>query len=430
MSSKQSLLAAIEAESEQHVAFLQSLIQTPTPNPPGDTTTAIANIQAHLEKTGISSTIIAPRATSPNLVSVLHTRSSDKAIGDDRSRSLVLNGHIDQFPVEDAKRWQRDPYSGDVVDGFVHGRSGVDMKAGTAASIIAFSYLHRFRDQLSGRCTLEVVSDEETGGRWGTRYLLEDDGRDDWRADCVLIGEPSGLGSIRFGEKGTLRLTFTVSAQGAHGAYIHRSEGAIRIATRLINSLVQLEELDVEMDADIKKYMQRPEVRKVADEIMSPGAADAMSRVTVNIGTISGGVKINMIPSQCTFEADLRIPVGVATDIVRSHIDKILSDGFPTATYVVHKNHSYPSTHSQPSHEMVTVLQRNAEAVRSKAPVPISSLGATDCKHFRRHGIPAYAYGPSPQGMAEIDEKVSVAEFLDVVKVHTLTAWDYLNGPA
>jgi succinyl-diaminopimelate desuccinylase len=30
--------------------------------------------------------------------------------------------------------------------------------------------------------------------------------------------------------------------------------------------------------------------------------------------------------------------------------------------------------------------------------------------------------------MAERDEKVSIEEFLHIIRVHTLTAWDYLGG--
>ncbi|KAK4500511.1 hypothetical protein PRZ48_008700 [Zasmidium cellare] len=423
MISKNDLIALIDSDRESHLRFLQSLIQTPSPNPPGDTQKAIAVVEDFLKAHDVSSEIIAPKPESPNLVSVFHGNPEGK------QRSIALNGHIDQFPVGDADRWLKDPYSGDIENGFVHGRSGVDMKAGTAASIIAFSYLHRYQAQLTGRCVLEVVSDEETGGKFGTRYLIEDDERrEEWRADCILIGEPSGLQSIRFGEKGTLRLTFTVTALGLHGAYIHRSEGAIRIASRLIERLVGLEKLtDIGMDEDLKNYMQRLEVRKVADEIMGKGAADAMLIPTVNIGTIKGGDKINMIPSETIFETDIRIPIGVKTETIREYIDSVLKD-FPTAKYSVHENHSHTSTHSQPHHELVTLLQENASVAGGTIPHPICSLGATDCKHFRRNGIPAYALGPSPNGMAERDEKVSVDEFLYLVKVHTLAAWDYLGG--
>jgi succinyl-diaminopimelate desuccinylase len=424
---KEDLLALIEADTDKHISLLQSLIRTPSPNPPGDTVNAINLVREYLDLRGIPTKLIAPKPDSPNLVSVLHGQADD-ARGTTSARRLVLNGHIDQFPVSDASSWSRDPYSGDIEGGYVYGRSGVDMKAGTAASIIAFSYLYQLRAHISGRCTLEVVSDEEAGGRWGTRYLLEDDGTEEWRGDCVLVAEPSGLQSVRFGEKGTLRLDFKVTAPGAHGAYTHRSEGAIRIASRLIERLVALEKLDLGMDEAIRKHIQQPDVRKLADEIMWPGASHSMLFPTVNIGTVQGGTSINMVPSECTFTADIRIPIGVKTKAVREYIDDILQQ-FEGVSYSVREDHSHGAAYSDPNHEMVALLQNNARAMQGEVPLALCSLGATDCKHFRAHGIPAYAYGPHPRGMAERDEKVSVEEFLETVKVHALTAWDYLGGP-
>ena len=423
---KEELLALIEADTAKHISFLQALIRTPSPNPPGSTADAMNVVRKHLDLGGISTKLIAPKPDFPNLVSVLHGVANTR--GAQPSRSLVLNGHIDQFPVSDASEWERDPYSGDVEGGYVHGRSGVDMKAGTAASIISFSYLHQFRAHISGRCTLEVVSDEEAGGRWGTRYLLEDDGAEDWKGDCVLVAEPTSLDSVRFGEKGTLRLDFKVTAPGAHGAYTHRSEGAIRIASRLIERLVALEKLDLGMDESIRRHMQQPDVRKLADDIMWPGASNSMLFPTVNIGTIQGGTSINMVPSECTFTADVRIPIGVKTEAIREYIDNVVKD-FEGVFYSIRENHSHEAAYSDPKHEMVRLLQNNARALKGETPLALCSLGATDCKHFRSHGIPAYAYGPHPRGMAERDEKVSIEEFLHIIRVHTLTAWDYLGGP-
>jgi acetylornithine deacetylase/succinyl-diaminopimelate desuccinylase family protein len=423
---KKDLLAVIDADTAKHISFLQALIRTPSPTPPGDTADAIDVVRKYLELEGISTKLIAPKPDSPNLVSVLHGMADPRGTGS--SPRLVLNGHIDQFPVSDASEWQRDPFSGDVENGYVYGRSGVDMKAGTAASIIAFSYLHKLRTYISGRCTLEVVSDEEAGGRWGTRYLLEDDGVEEWKGDCVLVGEPSGLQSVRFGEKGTLRLDFKVTAPGAHGAYTHRSEGAIRIASRFIEKLVALEKLDLGMDESIRNHMQQPDVRKLADEIMWPGASNSMLFPTVNIGTIQGGTSINMVPSECIFTADIRIPIGVETKAVREYIDDLLQQ-FKGVSYSTRENHSHEAAYSDPKHEMVSLLQDNVRALRGEIPLALCSLGATDCKHFLSHGIPAYAYGPHPRGMAERDEKVSIEEFLDTIRVHTLAAWDYLGGP-
>lgn len=76
------------------------------------------------------------------------------------------------------------------------------MKAGLAASIIAYTYLHRYRSHLSGNIALCAVSDEETGGKYGTKYLLEDPR---WCGDFMVNAEPGGTDTIRFAEKGTLR---------------------------------------------------------------------------------------------------------------------------------------------------------------------------------------------------------------------------------
>ena len=239
MASKEDLIRLIDEERDAHLQFLSSFIQTPSANPPGDTREVVRFVQDYFTEWGIATATIAPKPEAPNIVSTI--RGGVDVPSTHRSRNLVLNGHIDVFPVSEDERWQRDPYSGDIADGFVHGRGGVDMKSGTAADIIAFTYMHRFQSQLSGQCTLEVVSDEETGGKFGTRYLLDrDDRKDVWKGDCVLNAEPSGADSIRFGEKGTMRMSFEVRTQGGHGAYIHRSEGAIRIATRLIGRLFDI----------------------------------------------------------------------------------------------------------------------------------------------------------------------------------------------
>src|SRR5207247_2130352 len=115
-------------------------------------------------------------------------------------RSVILNGHLDTFPVGDRNGWERDPFSGDVVDGKIYGRGVSDMKAGTTASLIAFCLLSELRPSWRGRLTFAAVADEETMGPWGANYLVDHHPR--LRADGVLIGEPSTPSTVRFGEKG------------------------------------------------------------------------------------------------------------------------------------------------------------------------------------------------------------------------------------
>jgi acetylornithine deacetylase/succinyl-diaminopimelate desuccinylase-like protein len=76
--------------------------------------------------------------------------------------------------------------------------------------------------------------------------------------------------------------------------------------------------------------MKRKDVRDAIDETMGKGAADIVLRPTLNIGTIRGGLKVNMIPDQCVFEADIRMPVGLKAEEVMNVIHEILR-GYPEA---------------------------------------------------------------------------------------------------
>src|SRR5690606_11080722 len=101
----------------------------------------------------------------------------------------------------------------------------------TTGSIVTYVTLSRLRAALHGRLTLTCVSDEETFGPWGARYLIEH--HPEVLGDCMLSGEPSGPESIRFGERGPLWLEFDIRTQGAHGAYVNITEIATKLAMAL-----------------------------------------------------------------------------------------------------------------------------------------------------------------------------------------------------
>jgi acetylornithine deacetylase/succinyl-diaminopimelate desuccinylase-like protein len=259
------------------------------------------------------------------------------------------------------------------------------MKAGTAASIIAYSYLYQYREHLNGSVGICAVSDEETGGEWGSKYLLEDER---WRGDCMINAEPGGLGTIRFAEKGTLRLTFVVQTEGAHGAYLHLSKSATRIAA-LISELAIVEEIVPLINQGLDEYLKRGEVRGAVDEAMGEGAADIMLKATLNVGTIHGGLKVNMIPDKCVFETDNRLPIGLKAEQVMETVYIILEE-YPEAKVEIQKAASNPAISCSHEHPMVGILARKVEVVTGRLPVAIPWLGATDCKFWRYKGVPAY----------------------------------------
>ena len=410
---RRQLLAWIDADRDRLVTFLSQFVQAKSPNPPGDTREAAAHITAFLDDLGAPYRVIDPKPEFPNIVASFEGAAPGK--------HLVLNGHIDCFPVGEHETWTHGgPWSGAVVDDKIWGRGVADMKCGTTASIFTFAYLYRLRDQLHGKLTLTAVSDEETFGPWGARYLMEH--HPEVHGDCCLNGEPSSPLSIRFGEKGPLWLKFTVRTAGAHGAYTHASESASKIGAKLVLDLERLSDLDTPAPGNVGDVLAK--AAETIDRAQGRGAADALQRITVNIGMLQAGLKVNVIPSVCHIEADLRLPVGVEKADVLAAVDDIVS-AYPQVTYE-EMNFSAPNW-CDPEHEMVGIIQANASALGRPEPQPICSLGGTDARLWRSIGVPAYVYGPFPTGMGTGDEHVPIEDFLHIVRTHVLSAYDYLT---
>jgi len=409
---KRQLAKWIDEDREAIITFLCDFVRAKSPNPPGDTTLAARHITEFLEAHKLPFRVIAPQPTMPNIVGTFEGRAPGK--------HLVLNGHIDVFPAdEENERWTHGPWSGAIADGKIYGRGVADMKAGTSASIFTYAYLYRIREHLKGRLTLTAVSDEETFGPWGARYLMEH--HPEVHGDCLLNGEPSSPLTIRFGEKGPLWLRFTTRTRGAHGAYTHLTPSATKISARLIVDLEELTTLEPAVPIDIADALAG--AAAAIDEAQGPGAKDIVQRVTVNIGVIHGGQKVNMVPGTCWFEADVRLPPGMSKETVLAKVRQILAR-YPETT-MEELNFSAPSA-CDPNHEMVGILRANAKALGRPDPAPILSLGGTDARLWRQRGIPGLVHGPFPRGMAQADEHVEIEEYLHIVRMHVLSSFDYL----
>ena len=408
------LLQRIESDREVLLDFLRDFIRCPSPNPPGDTREAAAHIRRFLERYGAEYRVIAPNEIMPNIVATFEAGKP--------GRHLALNGHIDCFPVGDGAGWTHDPWGAELVDGQIYGRGACDMKCGTTASVFTFLYLRELRDELQGRLTLSAVSDEETFGPYGARYLSEH--HPEVFGDTCLNGEPSSPWTLRFGEKGPLWLEFTVRTKGAHGAYTHASKSATAITAKIIGALERLEDIPAPEASNLAAALDQ--AADIIDRAQGKGAARNTRRVTVNPGVVRGGLKVNMIASDCTFEVDIRLPIGLDAPQIRAEIDKILAL-HPEVTY---RQINYnPPSWCAPDTEMAELVRANAKEIAGIDPTPIVSLGGTDARLWRYKDIPAIVYGPSPTGMGSADEHVTVDEFFHVVKCHVLSAYDYMSRP-
>lgn len=410
---REELISKIDADRERLITFLSGFLQAPSPNPPGDTQLACRHVSEFLKSEGVAHEVLHCDPILPNIAASFEANQP--------GRHLTLNGHIDVFPISDENLWEHSPWGGAVADGFIWGRGAVDMKAGTTAAIFTYMYLCEIKDQLKGKLSLTVVSDEETLGPAGTKYLLESNPH--LRGDCCLNGEPSGAHTVRFGEKGLLWLELRVKTGGGHGAYPHLSRSANKIAAKLILDLEQLTEMTLDEEAGDCPALS--EAYAHAEKHLGTGAGKVAQSVVVNIGQIQGGVKVNVLPASCVVHVDIRIPFGLSVEDLLGQVRRIVS-AYPEVE-VVELRRSEPNM-SNPDHPLSLAMLKNSRSIRGVDVQPGVGLGASDARLWRELGIPAFIHGPSPKTMGAIGERIQIEEFIDVVKIHCLSAFDYLMG--
>jgi hypothetical protein len=164
------------------------------------------------------------------------------------------------------------------------------------------------------------------------------------------------------------------------------SESASPIALDLMERLEAVTRLQPDPPAEIARNLSNPEVQAALDRSMGNGAADLLGKVSLNIGVVEGGLKTNMIPSECRVEADIRIPFGLSKADVLACVHEILRD-FPQVSVAEESVES--ETHANwcdPDGEMLRIIQGNALKVRGIKPVPIATLALTDTRWWRNAG--------------------------------------------
>lgn len=405
----------IQAEYPALEALCASLISIPSENPPGDTTALADYVQSFLTAIpGMQVQRVIGRAPAVNIIARLK--------GSKPGPRLLFNGHLDTFPAGDATAWHASPFSARVQEGRMYGRGACDMKAGLAAAMLAAKLLAQQQQALSGELVLTFVSDEETGGTWGTQYVLAQ--IPEARGDAMLSADAGSPRVVRFGEKGQLWLELTASGVANHGAHVHLGDNAIVHLMAALQALKDLEAMPCPIPEDVLQAMR--EAQPVSEQISGAGEFATLSHLTVNIGTISGGIAVNIIPDRAQARMDIRFPPGLRLEDVRREI---------TARLAVHKNIAWQelSSHepnvTSPNEAIVQTVLRHARTGTSETVVANMRPGFSDSRFYRAAGIPSLVYGPAPNNMGGADEYVLLEDLRAVFRVHVLAAADYLGHP-
>ena len=197
--------------------------------------------------------------------------------------TLLLNGHVDVVPPGDPSLWSRDPFSGAVTDGRLHGRGSLDMKGQLMAGLHAMRAVHGAEADLPGTVRLMSVVGEEDGGIGTLATILRG-----YTGDGAIVMEPTNL-TVASSQAGCLNFRVRVPGVAAHGAV--RSEGVSAIE-KLIPVFRAIQALETERNASL-----------AGDPLF---AAHALP-FPISIGTIHGGDWASSVPDHVMMEGRMGV---------------------------------------------------------------------------------------------------------------------------
>lgn len=394
---------------DECVAHLQALLRINTVNPPGDETRAADYLANALRAEGVDVEIVEGAAGRGNVVARLR---ADAPVG----RALMLTGHTDVVSVERAK-WTRDPFGGELVDGYVWGRGALDMKSQVAAELTVLLCLKRQGVTLNRDLLFVAFADEEAGGRDGAAWMWQH--RRDLLDAEYAINEGGGAAIelngqtfylIQAGEKGASRLRITAQAQPGH-ASVPLDDSAM---ARLGRALVRLHEwqpptvltapvrqmlesiapaLGAEHEAKVRQILERPTWEAIAALPLDDDTRSMLRATTRNTAVptiVHGGHRINVIPSEVVLDVDGRILPGQDPDEWRDQVQAVVGD--EVSVELLSREHGLDFDPASPLFDAIAATIDDLDPGAKVVPYLVS--GGTDARHIP--DIKVYGFFPFP----------------------------------
>jgi acetylornithine deacetylase/succinyl-diaminopimelate desuccinylase-like protein len=433
------MCAKLFKEIEDEVtALLSDLIRINTTNPPGNETQAAKYLAKTLEKEGFQCEVLESSHGRGNIITRLK--------GTGEKPSLLLLSHLDVVAAN-PKEWSVDPFSGLVRDGFVWGRGAMDMKSMTAMEVMVIKLLKRNNVKLKGDIILAATADEEKGGEAGAGWLVRNH-PEKVRAEYV-INEGGGQAipvdgknvfTIQTAEKGILWFKVKAKGRPGHGSVPGAADNAILRMNRVVEKLGNYR-ADMKLTPTVKQFLtvmaeENREAKEAlnlllrnlakGDEILDKLAQKdkamaeelrAMLRMTIAPTIIHGGVKENIIPSECEAVFDCRILPGQTTAEALTRVKELLKDiGLDKLEFeIIQANEPSESPMDTPLYRLMVETIKEFEPNCAVAPILLT--GGTDSRFFRRLGAACYGFQPVlsdlPYGeilrmVHGIDERISI----------------------
>jgi len=257
-------LAYFQDRKDQMVQTVRQLVETESPS---DNKEAVDNLGTLLARRFEGIGGHAKFHRMPNFGDHLQVDFAGTKTG----KPVLLLGHLDTvYPMGTLATM---PCR--VADGRLWGPGAFDMKSGIALMLHAIEALRAWHDDTLPRpVTVLLVSDEEVGSET-SRRITENLAK---KSAAVLVLEPSHgpKGAVKTARKGIGEYVLKVTGKAAHsGLDFEKGHSAILELARQISAISKL--------IDLKRGL------------------------TLNVGMVQGGTRVNVIPSEASAVLDVRV---------------------------------------------------------------------------------------------------------------------------
>jgi succinyl-diaminopimelate desuccinylase len=260
------------------------------------------------------------------------------------------------------------------------------MKGGVAACVVSALEMVRYADRQAD-IFLVITAGEETGCE-GAAYVASLNGVLG-EAGGLVIAEPTS-NELFVGHKGVLWLELKTRGLAAHGSMPAEGINAIYPAAEAV---LMLREVDL-------GYPPHP--------VLGPA--------TLNVGTIAGGTKINIVPDQALIHVDIRTVPGRTSDETINHVKNILGPGVEVHTLL-----DFDAVATDPGNEWVQEVSAILSSYSGEPTPPKGLPYFTDAAVLTPafNSVPTIILGPGEAEMAhKTDEFCLIPRLSEAVEIY------------
>ncbi|MGD9897625.1 MAG: M20 family metallo-hydrolase [Calditrichaceae bacterium] len=178
-----------------------------------------------------------PGGLRPNLVA--------RVPGKNRNRTVWIMAHLDVVPEGDLSKWDTNPFEAVIKNGKIYGRGTEDNNQGLVSAIMTAKAFTDEGIQPENNLAILLVSDEETGSRFGLEFMIENHSDLFKKEDIFIVpdaGEPDSS-MIEVAEKSILWIKFKTRGKQVHASMPEKGINAFKAASSLVVELDQLHQL-------------------------------------------------------------------------------------------------------------------------------------------------------------------------------------------